>query len=89
MIGIYKAIEAAGGPARVAELLGVTTQAVCFWRDGKREMPVKHLAQLEAATGGVVRRWHMRPDDWHLVWPELVGIDGAPDAPAVETRDAA
>lgn len=32
---------------------------------------------IEKATGGMVRRWDLRPD-WHLIWPELIGIKGAP-----------
>lgn len=23
--------------------------------------------------------WDLRPDDWHRIWPELVGTKGAPD----------
>jgi hypothetical protein len=33
-------------------------------------------------------RWDLRPHDWHLVWPELVGIEGAPQLPQ-EARHAA
>ena len=22
--------------------------------------------------------WDLRPDDWHLIWPDLVGQDGGP-----------
>lgn len=44
---------------------------------------------LEAATDGAVRRWDLRPDDWHGIWPELIGAEGAPAVPAEETRDAA
>lgn len=29
-------------------------------------------AQLELNTGGKVTRKELRPDDWHLIWPELV-----------------
>lgn len=75
---IETAIEAAGGPSQVASVLGVTVQAVCFWRDGKRETPPEHMAILEQLAKGAVRRWHMRPNDWHLIWPELVGQKGAP-----------
>lgn len=25
-----------------------------------------------------VKLWDARPDDWHLIWPELIGTDGAP-----------
>lgn len=26
---------------------------------------------IEKATGGVVTRQELRPDDWFLIWPEL------------------
>lgn len=45
---------------------------------------------LERETGGRLRRWHVRPKDWHLIWPELVGTEGAPPVPQGEdVRDAA
>lgn len=48
-----------------------------------------HLAvALECATSLHVRRWDTRPEDWHLIWPELIGTEGAPPIPE-ETRDAA
>jgi DNA-binding transcriptional regulator YdaS (Cro superfamily) len=83
------AIEKAGGPQAVAKLLGKSVQAVCFWRDGKRRFPVELIPLLEKASG--VRRWAFRPDDWHQIWPELQGAEGAPpikDATA-EVKDAA
>jgi DNA-binding transcriptional regulator YdaS (Cro superfamily) len=42
---------------------------------------------IERESGGVVRRWELRPD-WDKHWPELIGQDGAPAvpcAPATET----
>jgi hypothetical protein len=24
-------------------------------------------------------RWDLRPHDWHLIWPELVDMTGAPE----------
>ena len=36
---------------------------------------------IEKATGCAVMRWELRAADWHLIWPELIGTDGAPDAP--------
>lgn len=27
------------------------------------------------------KRWDLRPDDWHRIWPELIGIEGAPEVP--------
>ena len=34
--------------------------------------------QIERAANGSVMRWDLRPDDWHLIWPELLQ---RPDAP--------
>jgi DNA-binding transcriptional regulator YdaS (Cro superfamily) len=66
---IKRAVEIAGGPAKLAAILGVTTQAVCFWRDGKRRLPAEQCAAIEQATG-VLRR-DLRPNDWREIWPEL------------------
>jgi DNA-binding transcriptional regulator YdaS (Cro superfamily) len=82
-----EAIENAGGPSKVAALLGTSPQAVCFWRDGKRRFPVEHCAVLSKA--GRVPRWRMRPADWFSIWPELIGADGAPAVPADQPQEAA
>lgn len=89
MDAIAEAIEKAGGPSKVAALLDSSVQAVCFWRDGKRRFPVEYCALLAEASG--VPRWRMRPDDWHRVWPELIGTEGSPPvlAEQQEVRDAA
>lgn len=41
-------------------------------------VPVEHCAAIEAAVNGGVKRWDLRPDDWHRIWPELIGTEGAP-----------
>ena len=74
---IVKAIEIAGGPAALARRLRVTTQAVCFWRDGKRKLPEVLGASVEAATGGQVTRQSLWPDTWRAIWPELASGEGA------------
>jgi DNA-binding transcriptional regulator YdaS (Cro superfamily) len=33
---------------------------------------------IEQQSAGQVRRWHLRPDDWHRIWPELITHPGAP-----------
>ena len=38
-------------------------------------------ALIEATSGRAVRRWHLRPRDWHRVWPELVSAKGRPPIP--------
>lgn len=87
---VARVIEEAGGPAKVAELLGVSVQAVCFWRDGKRQLPTDHCAVLEHACAGRVTRRDLRPLDWHRIWPELVTFEHpAPSAPNQEGERAA
>ena len=44
---------------------------------------------IEVATAGDVRRWDLRPDDWHRIWPELIGTDGAPAIPEPAAQEAA
>ncbi len=44
---------------------------------------------LAKVTDGAVREWELRPD-WHLIWPELIGTEGAPDPTAAsEAQHAA
>lgn len=70
---IIKAIEHFGSATKLAEALGVTPQAVCFWRDGKRRIDADTIAAIERLTGGVVTRQDFRPETYQLTWPELKG----------------
>ena len=42
----------------------------------------ENCVALEQATRKMVRRWDLRPHDWHLIWPELIGAEGAPGVPS-------
>jgi hypothetical protein len=55
---------------------------------GLKPCSAELAALLERESGGAVRRWDTRPADWHLVWPELVGIEGAPPTEDEQTVDA-
>ena len=54
---------------------------------GDRPVPPVHGAAIEQGTGMAVRRWDLRPDDWHRIWPELIGAEGAPEV--LEVRGVA
>lgn len=83
---IDDAIKAAGSIVKLATALGVSDNAPAMWK--KREsVPADHCAAIELKTG--VKRWHLRPHDWHRIWPELVGSDGAPIVAKEPTRAAA
>ncbi|RZI82603.1 MAG: hypothetical protein EOP38_15430 [Rubrivivax sp.] len=41
--------------------------------------PSAELAtQIEIHSNQMVRRWESIPETWHRIWPELIGLPGAP-----------
>lgn len=66
----------------LAKALGVSSVTVSQWRHGQKSPTPERCAEIERITEGAVRRWHMRPNDWHRIWPELIGAEGAPDVPS-------
>lgn len=60
------------------------------------EAPIDEDSYQSDAPGALVvrhdpveyARWHLRPNDWHLIWPELIGTPGAPTVPEPEARAA-
>ena len=81
MDALEHAIEKAGGQAALANLLGLKQQNVWNWLRRGNGVPLEHCALVEKTTG--VPRWTLRPDDWHRIWPELIGSAGAPEVPVM------
>jgi DNA-binding transcriptional regulator YdaS (Cro superfamily) len=73
----------------LAEELGLDEQYLYQCMSGRKAMKPADAVQAERASGGRLRRWDLRTADWHLIWPELVGTEGAPQVPTEEGRDAA
>lgn len=63
-----------GGLSSWAEVLGVSyvylSQLIA--RQNGREPGPELSVLIEQATGGAVTRREVRPDDWWLIWPELI-----------------
>lgn len=78
MDALTRAISAADGVGALARAIGVTQSAVSNWRARSALVPSEHCAAIERATAGAVTRRDLRPDDWHRIWPELIGTKGAP-----------
>lgn len=55
----------------LAREVGVAAALVSQWKNGTRPVPVERCSAIEKATSGAVTRRDLRPDDWHLIWPEL------------------
>lgn len=66
---------------RLSQAIGVPASLISGWSSGTRPIPAERCPVIEAATRGAVTRRDLRPDDWHLIWPELIGTEGAPEAP--------
>lgn len=39
---------------------------------GNKTASAELASRLESVTGGLVTRKQLRPDDWAVIWPELV-----------------
>lgn len=74
-----------GGVTELAARCGITPiyLSQIAARQNDREASPELCVVIERETVGQVRRWDLRPKDWHRIWPELVGVKGAPKpAPA-------
>jgi DNA-binding transcriptional regulator YdaS (Cro superfamily) len=83
-----------GRAARVAGRAGLAPAFLSQIANGVRPAPAEKCYALERACEHHVRRWDLRPNDWHRIWPELIGTAGAPEVPraqpeSAEARDAA
>lgn len=86
---VTKACEAVGGQAELARRLGVTAAAVQQWRSGKRPVPPLQATAIERESAGRVTRRDLRPQDAHLIWPDLSDSPtNPPPAPVDQAQEA-
>lgn len=75
--------------AQLRQAIGAKSDAqVRQWQHGygaRLPGPVYCVA-IERATAGAVTRQALRPDDWHLIWPELA--DTTPNPPTAHAQQA-
>lgn len=67
---------------RLAEKVGVNPATLyqAITSKGAGFAPAE-CVRIERESDHELRRWDLRPNDWHLIWPELIGADGAPPIP--------
>jgi len=56
---------------------------------GQRVPSAALTRQIALGSGREVPEWELRPHDWHLIWPELIGAEGAPAVPVAQNAEAA
>lgn len=79
-------------PEELAAAAGIpNVDQIRQWRHcyGGRVPSPANCVAIEAATDRKVMRWDLRPDDWHLIWPELTKVKGCPAIPAVPAKAVA
>lgn len=83
LLAYCKSQRPRGGMTAVAADCGVPRGT--FWQWLYRgNVPPEYAPAVELVTG--VPRWHLRPSDWHRIWPELMSRPGAPAAPIEEAE---
>lgn len=67
---VKKAAAIVGSQKALAEIVGVSPKSVWAWIE-RGSVPAVYCVSIEMATGGAVTRRDLRPDDFHLIWPDL------------------
>ena len=78
---VIRAAKILGSKKSLAQSIKVSAAAVTPWisNDPKKMqlVPPIRCVLIEQVTNGQVTRKDLRPDDWHLIWPELIDQEGA------------
>jgi len=74
---------------RLAEVAGISEAYLYQCLTGRRDMGPAEARRCETVTGGELKRWDLCRKTWHLIWPELIGTEGAPHVPEEAPRAAA
>jgi DNA-binding transcriptional regulator YdaS (Cro superfamily) len=80
---LTRAAKVVGGYAALSRCLDERINTVVNW--SVRGVPIAKCAAVEMACGAAVTRRDLRPNDWHVIWPELVTAEfpaPATDAPS-------
>ncbi|HAV73653.1 MAG TPA: hypothetical protein DCX50_01605 [Limnobacter sp.] len=70
-----KIIDELGGTSVVAGFFSIRPPSVSEWRSNG--IPKDRLICLApmCERKGIASRKELFPNEWHLIWPELVGVD--------------
>lgn len=74
--------EERGRSADLARAINENPAYLSQMAAGKRPVHPALVPQIVAYSKGRVQPWDLRPDDWHLIWPELKRAKGAPQLKA-------
>lgn len=61
-----------GNATKLAAALGIPLSFLSQMASGDRTVSPERASAMELASDGQITREELRPDDWKLIWPELV-----------------
>ena len=72
-------LQLLGGTTKVAKMCNVDPAAVSQWRKNgiPREQLLFLAARIEKESHGLVTRQDLFPNNWYLIWPELLPKNNA------------
>lgn len=59
---LFEAVTICGGQVALARKLGISQGHLWSWMHRDKKVPAERCAAIEAATGGAVTRYDLRPD---------------------------
>lgn len=68
---LLRAIEIVGSQSALGRAIGRSQALIHKWIHSPNPLGAEHCLTIERATGGAVTRRDLRPDDCHLIWPDL------------------
>lgn len=71
MNALQLAIKHMGGVSKLADAIGVGQSAISNLVSRNGTPSPENCVAIEQVTKKFVTRKDLRPDDWHLIWPEL------------------
>ena len=87
-IALDRAVQHCGGVTKLAVALDLGQSVVSNWRARESVIDAIYCTAIDELPNSPVRRWDLRPDDWHRIWPELIGKPGAPELTTPTTAGA-
>jgi len=74
-MNLHKYLSEQENSNKFSKRIGVPLPSISHWRHKKRPVPIEKALLIESATGGLVTRKELRPNDWSTIWPELLQQD--------------
>jgi DNA-binding transcriptional regulator YdaS (Cro superfamily) len=73
---------------RIAKRVNVHYTSLMQAMKGERNFSPAECVRIWQECDEEMKLWQLRPKDWHLIWPMLIGKRGTPPVPEKEKSSA-